>query len=61
MLTLPSDAVRKQKNILEDLFSSVLSKLKILHISGSLKFNYLGIFRSLKLHILMEKNPFNFS
>jgi len=35
----------------------------ILKISpaGNLKFNYLGILKSLKLRILMEKNPFNFS
>ena len=42
----PSDAVRKKKkeNILEDLFSSVLSQLKkIYHPAGNLKFNYLGI------------------
>ena len=26
-----------------------------------LKFNYLGIFQTLKLRILMEKNPFDFS
>jgi len=58
----PSDAVRQQKkNILEDLLSSVLSQFKKYHPSGNLKFNYLDIFRSLKLHSLMEKNPFNFS
>jgi len=47
--------------ILEDLFSSALSQFKNYHPSGNLKFNYLGIFQSLKLRILMEKNPFNFS
>jgi len=45
-----------RKNILEDLFSSVLSQLKKYHPSGNLKFNYLGIFQSLKLRILMEKS-----
>jgi len=44
------------KIILEDLFSSVLlSKFKKYHPSVTLKFNYLDIFRSLKLRILMEK------
>jgi len=43
----PSDAVRKQKkNILEDLFSSVLSQFKKYHPSGNLKFNKLGVFQS---------------
>jgi len=52
----PSDAVRKQKkNILEDLFSSVLSKFQKYHPSGNLKFNYLGILQSLKLPILIEE------
>jgi len=52
----PSDAVWKQKkNILEDLFSSVLSQFKKYHPSGNLKCNYLGNFQSLKLRILMEK------
>jgi len=50
-----------EKNILEDLFRSVLSEFKKYHPSGSLKFNYLGIFQSLKLRILMGKNPVNFS
>jgi len=53
---LPSEAVRKQeKNILEDLFSSVLSTFKKYHPSGNLKFNNLGIFQSLKLRNLMGK------
>jgi len=43
------------KNILEDIFSSVLSHFKKYHPSGNLKFNYLGIFQSVKLHILKEK------
>jgi len=45
----------RKKYILEDLFSSVLSQLKKYPPSGNLKCNYLGIFQSLKLHILMEK------
>jgi len=45
----------RKKNILEDLFSSVLSQFKKYHPSGNLKFNYLGIFQSLIFHILMEK------
>jgi len=41
----PSDAVRKQKkNILEDIFSSVLSLLKKYHHPDNLKSNNLGIF-----------------
>jgi len=52
----PSDTVRKQrKNILQDLFSSVLSQFRKYHPSENLKFNNLGIFQSLKLRILMEK------
>jgi len=55
----PSVAVRKQKkNILEDLFSLVLSQFKKYHPSGNLKFNNLGIFRSLKLRILVKKKSF---
>jgi len=42
-------------NILEDLFSSVLSKFKKYHPPGNLKFNSLGIIQSLKLRNLMEK------
>jgi len=57
----PSDAVQQQKkNILEDLFSSVLSQFKKYPSSGNLKFNYLGNFQSLKLRILMKKS-FHFS
>jgi len=44
----------EKNNILEDLFSSVLSQFKKYHPSGNLEFNYLGIFRSLKLRIFME-------
>jgi len=55
----PSDAVRKQKKI-EDLFSLVLTQFQKYHPLENLKFNYLGVFQSLKLRISMEKNPFNF-
>ena len=52
----PSDAVRKQKkNILHDLSSSVLLQFKKYHPYENLILNYLGIFKSLKLRILMEK------
>jgi len=52
----PSDSVRKQKkNILEDLLSSALSQLKKYHLSGNLKFDYLGIFQSFKLRISIGK------
>jgi len=44
-----------EKNILEDLFSSILSQSKKYHPSGNLKFNNLGIFKSLKLRDLMGK------
>jgi len=44
-----------RKNILEDLFSLVLSQFKKYHPSGNLKFNYLGIFQSLKLLISKGK------
>jgi len=54
----PSDAVRKQKKKLKDLFSSLLSKFKKYHPSGNLKFNNLGIFHSLNFN---GKNPSNFS
>jgi len=47
---------RTEKFILEDLFSSVLSQFKKYHPSGSMKFNNLGIFQSLKLRNFMEKN-----
>ena len=50
----PSDAVRKQKN-LEDVFSSLSLKIRKYHPSGNLKFNNLGIFKSLKLRNLMVK------
>jgi len=44
-----------RKIYFEDFFSSVLSQLKMYHSSVDLKFNYLGIFQSLKLRILMGK------
>jgi len=50
----------RKKNILEDLLSSVLSQFKKYHPSGTVKFNYLGISQSLKLHILMGKKSFQF-
>jgi len=49
----PSDAVRKQENI-EDLFSPELLQFKEYRPSKNLKFNDLGIFRSLKLRSTME-------
>jgi len=51
----PSDAVRKQTFILEDLFSSVSSQFKKYHPFGNLKLNNLGIFQSLKFRIRMGK------
>jgi len=45
----------RKKNILEDLLSLVLSQFRKYHPSGNLKFIYLDIFQSLKLHILVEK------
>jgi len=44
-----------EKIILGDLLSSVLSQFNKYHPSRNLKFNYLGIFQSLKLRILLEK------
>jgi len=44
----------RKKNILEDLFSSVLSQLEKYHSSGNLKFNDLGNSKSLKFRILMK-------
>jgi len=43
------------KVFLEDLSSSVLLKFKKYHPTGNMKINYLGIFQSFELHILMEK------
>jgi len=44
-----------EKNILEVLFSSVLSQFNKYHPSGNLKFINSGIFQSLKFRILMGK------
>jgi len=53
-----SGAVRNQKkNILEDLFSSLLSQFKKYQPPGNLKFHDLDIFQSLKLRISTEKIP----
>jgi len=50
------DAIRKQKkNILQDIFSSVLSQFKKDHPSGNPELNNLGIFQSLNFRILMGK------
>jgi len=46
---------RNRKNILENLFISVLSQLKKCHPSGNLKIVDLGIFESLKLRYSMGK------
>jgi len=58
-LILPTTALRCRsgtvKKILEDLFSSLWSQFKKYHPSGNLKFNYLSIFQSLKLRILIGK------
>jgi len=45
----------------KEAFGSVLPQFKEYHLSGNLNLNNLGIFQSLKLRILMEKNPLNFS
>jgi len=50
-----------RKKYFEDLFTSVLSQLKKYHPCGNLKFYHLGILKSLKLRILVKKNPSNFS
>jgi len=52
--------LKTEKNILEDLFGSVLSEFKKYHLYRNIKFNNLGIFQSLKLRNLMEK-PSDFS
>ena len=60
MVSQPTTAQRCQseteKNILDDIFSSVLSKFKKYPPSEYLKFNNLGIFQSLKLCKLMGKS-----
>jgi len=45
----------RKKNILQDLFTSELSPLKKYNPPEKLKFNYLGIFQSLKWRILKGK------
>jgi len=47
--------LERETFILENLFSSVLPHFKKYHPSENVKFNYLGIFQSLKLRILAEK------
>jgi len=51
----PRYAVRKQKFILVDLFSWVISQFKKYNPSGNLTFNNLCLFQSLSMRILMEK------
>jgi len=53
----PDDAVGSRKKY----FSLVLAQFKKHHPFGNLKFNNLGVFQSLKLRILMGKNPSKFS
>jgi len=43
-----------EKDILGELFSSVMLQSKKYHPPGNLNFNYFVIFQSLKLRILME-------
>jgi len=50
-----------RKNILKDLFSSVLSQFKKYHAPGKLKFSYLGHSPKLKIAYFNEKNTFNYS
>jgi len=57
----PAMPFRNKKNILEDLFSSVLSQFKKYCPSRNLKYNHLSSFQNLKLRILMEKTPSSFS
>jgi len=46
-----------KKFILEDFYSSLFSQFKKYHpLPENLKFNYFGIFQSLKLRILKAKN-----
>jgi len=44
-----------KNNIVEDLFSSVVSQFEKYHPTGNLKFNNLGFFQSLKFRISMKK------
>jgi len=50
-----------EKNLLEDLFSPVLSQFKQYHPTGNLKLSNLGIFQGLRFRISMKKNVSNFS
>jgi len=52
----PAMPFGNRKNILKDLFSSVLLQFKKYHPSENLKFNNLGIFQSLNLRNLMVKS-----
>jgi len=66
MVILPPTAQRcrweTEKNILEDLFSSLFPQFKKFHPSGNPNFNNVGIFQTLKTRNLMgKKDPPNFS
>jgi len=50
-----------EKNILEDIFSSVLLQFKKYHPSGNLQFNNLGIVQGFKIAFFNGENLFNFS
>jgi len=49
--------LEKETFILKDLFCLALSRFKKYQPSGNLKFIYLRIFQSLKLHILVKYSP----
>jgi len=51
---LPLNESETETFIFEDLSSSVMSQFKKYHPSGNLKFDYLGVFQSLKLRNLTE-------
>jgi len=59
-LTAQRGRSETEKNILEDLFGSVLLHFKTYHPSGNSKFYHLDIFLSLKLRNLMGKKSFEF-
>jgi len=48
------------KKKIEDLFSLVLSQFKKYHPLGNPKFNYLGIFQSIKIAYFSAKESFQF-
>jgi len=50
-----------RQNYFRGSFQFSIATIQKISLPGNLKFNYLGIFQSLKLRISMEKNPFNFS